>query len=106
MSAVDRLADNPFYVLDIPPTSTAVEVERQGQKLLAMLGVGLSSVATYCTPFGPQERTEDAVRQALAALRDPTRRAEAEAWFHLPSPGPAPQQAPRWTDLRERLGWR
>jgi hypothetical protein len=103
---LEALAANPFYVLELSPEATPLEVERQGQKLLAMLGVGLHAAGQYPTPFGPRPRTEDAVRQALAALRDPTKRADAEAWLDVPSPGPAPRQAPRWTDLRERLGWR
>ena len=105
-AALDAHAANPLWVLELTPSASTLEVERQGQKLLAMLGVGLEAASSYPTPFGSHPRTEDAVRQALAALRDPARRAEAEAWFELPSPGAPAPQAPRWRDLRERLGWR
>jgi len=105
-AALDAHGANPLWVLELTPDATRLEVERQGQKVLAMLGVGLESASSYPTPFGDRPRTPDAVRQALAALRDPARRAEAEAWFDLPTPGAPAPQAPRWTDLRERLGWR
>ncbi len=103
---LEDLAANPFFVLGLTPEASPLEIERQGQKLLAMLRVGLETATSYPTPFGDHPRTEEAVRQALATLRDPARRHEAEVWFDVPTPGPPPRQAPRWTDLRERLGWR
>src|SRR5690606_16696509 len=64
----DHLGDNPFYVLGLPADCARVDVEREGQKLLGMLGLGLKSAATYMTPVGPRPRTEDKVRAAMAAL--------------------------------------
>ena len=103
---LERLLTNPFWVLELPTDATPVEIERQGQKLLAMLTVGLDAATTYPTPFGAQTRTADAVRQAQATLRDPASRARAAFWADAPAPGPAPPRAPAWPDLRERLGWR
>jgi hypothetical protein len=39
----DRFADNPFYVLGLRPDCARVDVEREGQKLLGMLGLGLKA---------------------------------------------------------------
>jgi hypothetical protein len=71
---------NPFVVLALPPSASAGEVERQGDKLLAMLAAGLTEAASYPTPVGPRARTPELVRSALAELRDPARRLRAEWW--------------------------
>ncbi len=102
---------NPFWVLELGLDATAHEVERQGQKLLAMLGVGLEQATHYPTPHGPQPRTEDDVRRALDALRDPDRRATWEVWARIPADAPAPEaqraSAPApWPDALTALGWR
>lgn len=75
-----RLADNPFFVLELPVTAGAREVEREAARLLGMLELGLAAAATYPTPLGPRARTVDAVRAAAAELRDPRRRLAAELW--------------------------
>ena len=36
-AALARLRDNAFYVLELPAACSRIDVERQGQKLLAML---------------------------------------------------------------------
>ena len=66
---IEHFADNPFYVLGLRPECSRVDVEREGQKLLGMLGLGLKAAATYMTPVGPRPRTEDKVRAAMAELR-------------------------------------
>jgi hypothetical protein len=66
-----RLADNPFYVLGLRPECGRLDVEREGPKLLGMLELGLKSAASYMTPLGPQPRTADKVRVAMAELRSP-----------------------------------
>ncbi|HVK77465.1 MAG TPA: hypothetical protein VM734_29360 [Kofleriaceae bacterium] len=76
----DRLAENPFFVLGLTPAASAREVEREAQKLLGMLELGLAAAATYATPLGPRSRTAEAVRSAAAALRDPRQRLLAELW--------------------------
>lgn len=112
----DRFADNPFYVLGLRPDCARVDVEREGQKLLGMLGLGLKAAATYMTPVGPRPRTEDKVRAAMAELRSPERRLGHEFWASLPPPAappkppPAPPSAgPGPAPLAEAfavLGWR
>ncbi len=88
-----RLADNPFYVLGLRPDCARLDVEREGQKLLGMLELGLKSVAQYMTPLGPQPRTADKVRTAMAELRSPDKRLLHEFWAALP-PKPAPPKPP------------
>lgn len=111
----EAIAHNPFYVLELPPDCSRVEMERQGQKLLAMLAVGFDEALTYPTPFGRRPRTPEAVRQAMAALREPRRRVVAELWARAPAksePGEARQAEPcrdgaaeGWSDARAALGW-
>lgn len=111
-----HLADNPFYVLGLRPECTRVDVEREGQKLLGMLGLGLKSAASYMTPLGPRPRTEDKVRAAMAALRDHEKRLGHEFWASLPPPAapPKPPAAPETggpgpaplADAFAALGWR
>ncbi|HKA90289.1 MAG TPA: hypothetical protein VKE22_21655 [Haliangiales bacterium] len=99
------IADNPFYILGLRPGATRAEIEQEGQKLLGMLALGLAAARTYDTPLGPRPRGEDAVRQALAALRDPDRRVQAELWARLP-PEPVAAPARRGFDALAALGWR
>jgi hypothetical protein len=100
-------ARNPFHVLELPPTATRLDAERQAQKLLGMLELGLPAARTYPTPHGRAERTADLVRQAVAELRDPERRVVAEVLAALP-PGEADGEArlAPWTTAFEALGWR
>jgi len=101
------IADNPFYVLELGPQATPMEVERAGQKLLAMLAVGLESAATYPSPLGPRPRDADRVRQALDTLRDPRRRALHEVWAALPAREIPPDAEPvaGWPEGLAALGW-
>jgi hypothetical protein len=75
-----RLLDNPFYVLELAPDCSRAEVERAGQKLLAMLELDLAGAWTYATPFGLAERDATKIREAMAELRDPHRRLFHELW--------------------------
>jgi len=88
-----RLADNPFHVLGLRPDAARLDVEREGQKLLGMLELGLKTAATYMTPLGPQPRTADRVRVAMAELRSPDKRLLHEFWAVLP-PRPEPPKPP------------
>lgn len=72
--------ENPFLVLALPADADAGAIERQGEKLLAMLAAGLAEGARYATPLGPRGRTPELVRAALAELRDPERRLGHEWW--------------------------
>jgi hypothetical protein len=79
-TARERFAENPFHVLALPVTATRAEVERAGQKWLAMLEVGVAAARIYATPVGPRVRTGELVRAAMAELRDPERRVVHELW--------------------------
>jgi hypothetical protein len=115
-AAALRFRDNPFYVLGLRPHATRAEIEREGQKLLGMLELGLASAASYGTPAGSFERTVDKVRRAMAELRDPERRLEHELWARLepgaiaeneqPANKPRPRAEAPWADALVELGWR
>lgn len=85
-----RLADNPFHVLGLGPDCGRADVEREGQKLLAMLELDLSAARTYASPLGTHERSPEQVREAMAELRDPERRLLHELWAGLPVASPTP----------------
>ena len=120
-----RFAENPFYILGLSPKCTRAEMEREGQKLLAMLELGMSRADTYATPVGERERSADSVRRAMAELRDPEKRLGHELWARLSpdlvdrqtSTAPStesetdlrsdedePRKRP-WTEARVMLGW-
>lgn len=105
------LADNPFFVLGLAPDASRIEIEREAQKLLGMLELAFADAQAYQTPLGPQPRTAEAVRAAVAVLRDPYRRLVAELWArNAPPPRPAaappPNDQPTRPGLRRSLGWR
>jgi hypothetical protein len=107
----NSIVENPFLVLGLPPDVSRIEIEREAQKLLGMLELEFAVAQTYATPLGPRPRTAEAVRAAVAALRDPYQRLVAELWArHAP---PAQDVAPveavdekRASTLRRDLGWR
>jgi hypothetical protein len=105
-----RLKENAFHVLGLRPTCTRMEVEREGQKLLAMLELGLAEAAHYDTPVGRMPRTAESVRAAMATLRDPATRLQHALWAWLPptaaSQTPASEEAAPWAEAPVRLGWR
>ncbi|PRP99905.1 hypothetical protein [Enhygromyxa salina] len=90
-AAWQRLAHNPFYVLELRPDCSRADVERQGQKLIGMLELELSGALRYRSPLGEHPRSSQLVRAAMAELRDPNRRLLHELWATLDptSPGPA-----------------
>ncbi len=106
--ALTRWAQNPFFVLGVAPDAPRAEVERAAQKLLGLLGVGAAAAKTYASPFGPRPRTEDLVRQSVAELRDPVKRATHELWAKVPAADAATVTAPeqRWSDAFALFGWR
>jgi hypothetical protein len=113
MSDSARLLDNPFYVLELAADCSRAQVERSGQRLLAMLELGLSGASSYATPFGPGLRDAAKVREAMAELRDPSRRLFHELWViaqpwadAMPSPTPEPQTERGFDQARGALGWR
>jgi hypothetical protein len=102
-----RITENPFHVLGVAPEAPRAVIEAEGQKLLAMLEVGLEGAGRYPTPLGPKARTAEDVRRALAELRDPVRRLEHELWARVPAARPpAPRPRPPACDgARRKLGW-
>ena len=105
------ITTNPFLVLGVSPDTTRIEIEREAQKLLGMLELGFDDAKTYVTPLGPRARTAEAVRAAVAALRDPYQRLVAEVWArHAPASSPArsaePATDPGVPGTRRALGWR
>lgn len=112
-----RLADNPFYVLGLRPAATAVEVEREGQKILGMLELNLAGARSYRTPVGQQERDAEKIRHAMSELRDPARRLVHELWARLPADAVLELGDPEtfaedqrafaapWADALAALGW-
>jgi hypothetical protein len=92
--AGERFSENPFYILGLRPDCSRADLEREGQKLLAMLELKLEAARSYPTPLGPMPRTADSVRQAMAELRDPQRRLLHELWAQLPA-SPLAGEPPR-----------
>jgi len=106
-----KILDNPFFVLGLPAEASRIELEREAQKLLGMLELGFAEAGVYATPLGPQPRTAEMVRAAVAALRDPYQRLVAELWArHAPPPRAEPPERPAppptRDGLRRALGWR
>ena len=109
-SSASRIVDNPFLVLGLSPDVSRIEIEREAQKLLGMLELEFADAQTYKTPLGPRPRTAEAVRAAVAVLRDPYQRLVAELWArHAPPVKDATDEdidrTPAST-LRRDLGWR
>ena len=111
MTRADPFADwrtNPFFVLELKPDASRLEVERAAQRLLGLLAVGALHADEYATPFGPARRDADTVRQALGRLRDPLQRVRCELWANVP-PLSAPETTESLTGAWEAgahaLGW-
>jgi hypothetical protein len=111
MSKSDPLADwrsNPFFVLEVSTEASRSEVERAGQKLLALLAVGRTAAEHYQSPLGPATRDADKVRQALAALRNPNERVLHELWANI-APSFAQERGKnaveRWEAAPSAIGW-
>lgn len=94
------LVDNPFRLLGLTPRASAREVEREGAKLLALLAAGLDDPSGMA-PFGPQARSAEQVRWAIAELREPHRRAVHE--FFWPACESLPVDAARLEALLASL---
>jgi hypothetical protein len=99
-AARERLASNPFYVLELRPDCSRADVERAGQKLLGMLELELRAARMYRSPIGLHRRTHELVRTAMAELRDPNRRLLHELWATLEPTGEIEQAAPNESESR------
>lgn len=112
LGAMQHFKENPFHVLGLPPTVSRADAEREGQKLLGMLELGLHQAAQYVSPLGQHARTPELVRWALAELRDPDKRLQHEFWAQLPATEPTAEPAGEQVHtsngvpgLRRALGW-
>ncbi len=88
--AMSPRAPNPFLVLELPVEASPREVDKQGQKWLAMLRLGMEAARQYSTPDGSvQPRDEAKVQWAMGELQDPVKRVCWELWA-TPAEAPAP----------------
>ena len=109
---MNQIAENPFFVLGIGVDASRIEIEREANKLLGMLELDFAGAKTYLTPLGPRPRTAESVRAAVAALRDPYQRLDAEIWArHAPASQVIAVEPETPIDdttegARRALGWR
>lgn len=103
---MDPLADNPFFILELPTDASAMDVERAGKKLLGMLDLELAQAQTYPTPYGPRARTPEMVRDAVRTLLDPQRRLAMEPWAQAPRQAPVCEAGiPPWDGAMSAPWW-
>jgi hypothetical protein len=110
---VKALSENPFFVLGVAWNAQRQDIEREAQKLLGMLELGFAAAASYDTPLGPQVRTSESVRIAIATLRDPNARIVAEFWAahavavasSAPIPAPVESTTKSASSLLQQLSW-
>jgi hypothetical protein len=74
------IVENPYFVLALPWDAPRTAIEREAQKWLGMLELSFVEATHYATPLGPQIRTADLVRTAVAQLRDPASKVMAQMW--------------------------
>lgn len=89
---------SPYYVLELSPEASTAEMERQGQKLLGLLELDAARAKTYACPLGTFPRDATMVREALAALRDPERRANEACLVRFLVREPTAPERPREQD--------
>ncbi len=70
---------NAYYVLGLAADATPGDIEREGRKLLGLLELGVGKAATYTCALGTFRRDATLVRESMALLRDPARRARESA---------------------------
>lgn len=102
-TARERLAHNPFYVLELRPDCSRAEVERAGQRLIGMLELELSTAHGYRSPLGRHRRSPELVRIAMAELRDPNRRLLHELWATLEPSGEGVEESVASDERRDDL---
>jgi hypothetical protein len=99
---------NPYFVLEVDSSASAAEIERAAQLWLGLLAIQAQGSGTCSTQQGPMNRDPETVRQALALLRDPVRRARCALWFQLTVPPWALVQigpTVPWAEAAQVLGW-
>ena len=102
----ERFVANPYFVLELEPSASLLEIERAGQKLIAQLTIGAMSSKTYASPFGPQPRDESVVRSAVARLRDPNERILCAFWAENVPSRDAPEATAAPEEALAALDWR
>lgn len=90
---------NAYYVLELLPDATPGEIERQGRKLLGLIELGTTRGTMYACPLGTFTRDATMVRDAMAALRDPRRRARERCLAALLEPSLSVDEAGLEEDL-------
>ena len=111
MTEEDPLAawrSNPFFVLEVSIAASRLEIERAGQRLLALLAVGAADSHHYDTPLGPATRNADSVREALQLLRDPDERIVHELMANIAQSAchrAGENFAYLWNASEHALGW-
>lgn len=76
----NHIESNPFWVLELPWSSTSTEILRQKQKLLGMLELEVAAGKTFDSPSGQVCRDAYRVREAAYSLEDGRRRLFFEFW--------------------------
>ena len=106
----ERLARNPFFILGLQPGAGRAAAEQAGQRIRAMLEMGVAGADRYLTPLGERVRDLDLVRQAMHEMQDPATRAVHEVWArleprsHTSTPATAQRLAP-WPELVQDYPW-
>lgn len=70
----------PFWVLELTPEASAIDIERQARELVNKLKFKLPGVEYYLSPLGKKTRDEYLIREAKSKLQDPKDRLLAEFW--------------------------
>lgn len=101
-----RVAENPFFILDIGAAATKAQIRARSRALSDALSNGEPWAAKYFTPLGNRLRTPKLVEWATAELLHPDRRLGHELWHfessqHQPIPTPEP-----WPEAMRAYGWR
>lgn len=71
----------PFWVLELPPTSKTLDIEKSAREIAAKIEFGAPGADQYATPVGVKKRDEFLVREAKFKLQDPKARLLAEFWY-------------------------
>lgn len=79
-AALCCFADNPFFVLAVPPAASLSEIVAAANRWLDALRRGDPAARTYATPVGPRPRSAALVRHAVTRLRDRDARVQYEVW--------------------------
>lgn len=74
----------PFWVLQLTPSATTVEIEKAARDIAAKMQFGMAGSDLFLTPLGEMQRDEYWLREARAKLQNPAERIVAEFWYTDP----------------------